>query len=118
MIVAVSAPLKSIIPLEGNLDESVLNSPFIYRMLYSWACLWFVIHPVYFLVWTLADTASNASGFGFNGYDTNGTPRWDLLSNINLKPYLGQYVIRPHFITSRLRKFLYDLATWARHWII
>ncbi|XP_070565264.1 lysophospholipid acyltransferase 2-like isoform X3 [Ptychodera flava] len=184
MIVAISAPLTSIIPLEGNIDESVLKSPFIYRMLYSWACLWFVIHPVYFLVWTLADTASNASGFGFNGYDTHGTPRWDLLSNINLKPYLlssnlklsidnwhmsvnrwlkyvsyerlpyqkqsltillslvwhgflpgyiwfyiggvtliftqkrGRYVIRPHFITSRLMKFLYDLATWAGHWII
>ncbi|XP_070565260.1 lysophospholipid acyltransferase 2-like isoform X1 [Ptychodera flava] len=184
MIVAICAPLTSIIPLEGNLDESVLKSPFIYRMLYSWACLWFVIHPVYFLVWTLADTACNASGFGFNGYDTNGTPRWDLLSNINLKPYLlssnlklsidnwhmsanrwlkyvsyerlpyqkqsltfllslvwhgflpgyiwfyiggvtliftqkqGRYVVRPHFTTSRLRKFLYDLATWAGHWII
>jgi lysophospholipid acyltransferase 1/2 len=26
----------------------------------------------------------NASGFGFNGYDENDQPKWDLLNNVNI----------------------------------
>ena len=31
----------------------------------------------------LADAICNASGFGFNGYDEFGKPKWDLVSNVN-----------------------------------
>ena len=26
----------------------------------------------------------NASGFGFNGYDSHGLPKWDLCTNVNI----------------------------------
>ena len=38
----------------------------------------------YYIAWTLADVVNNASGFGFNGYDTNGNPKWDLVTNVRI----------------------------------
>ena len=38
----------------------------------------------YYLPWTLGDAVNNASGFGFNGYDEKGEPKWDLLTNIDI----------------------------------
>lgn len=38
----------------------------------------------YYHAWLLADAICNASGLGFNGYAEDGTPRWDLHSNINI----------------------------------
>lgn len=38
----------------------------------------------YYIPWTLNDAVNNASGFGFNGYDDKGEPKWDLLTNINI----------------------------------
>jgi lysophospholipid acyltransferase 1/2 len=35
-------------------------------------------------VWLLAESVNNASGFGFNGFDRNGEPKWDLLTNVNI----------------------------------
>ncbi|XP_018588794.2 membrane-bound O-acyltransferase domain-containing protein 2 isoform X2 [Scleropages formosus] len=31
-----------------------------------------------------ADAINNAAGFGFNGYNKDGTPRWDLISNLRI----------------------------------
>jgi lysophospholipid acyltransferase 1/2 len=36
------------------------------------------------LGWTLADVVNNASGLGFNGYDENDNPKWDLVTNVNI----------------------------------
>ena len=38
----------------------------------------------YYLAWVLADAVNNASGLGFNGYDENENPKWDLVSNVNI----------------------------------
>lgn len=32
----------------------------------------------------IADAINNAAGFGFNGYDSDGLPRWDLISNLRI----------------------------------
>ncbi|KAK6113189.1 MBOAT membrane-bound O-acyltransferase family protein [Brugia pahangi] len=39
----------------------------------------------YYVAWTLADAIFNLSGFGFKGYDSDGKPQWDLVSNV--KPW-------------------------------
>lgn len=31
-----------------------------------------------------ADAINNAAGFGFNGYNKDGSPRWDLISNLRI----------------------------------
>nr|CAD7578419.1 unnamed protein product [Timema californicum] len=38
----------------------------------------------YYHAWLLADAICNASGLGFNGFDQNGNPRWDLISNVDV----------------------------------
>lgn len=40
-------------------------------------------HHILCLIWT-ADAINNAAGFGFNGYDSDGVPRWDLISNLRI----------------------------------
>jgi hypothetical protein len=40
---------------------------------------------VYYIGWSLTDLASNLSGFGFNGYDSKGEPKWDLSSNFDVR---------------------------------
>ncbi|KAI6191521.1 hypothetical protein M3Y97_00237200 [Aphelenchoides bicaudatus] len=37
----------------------------------------------YYYAWVFADAVSNLSGFGFNGYDENHKPKWNLISNVN-----------------------------------
>ena len=34
---------------------------------------------------TPADAINNAAGFGFNGYNLDGSPRWDLISNLRIQ---------------------------------
>ncbi|MGH0130334.1 UNVERIFIED_CONTAM: hypothetical protein FKN15_048673 [Acipenser sinensis] len=114
-----------------------------------------------------ADAINNAAGYGFNGIDTQGQFRWDLISNLNIwnietatsfkmyidnwniqtaawlkrvcydrvggqrssgqltgKPagdlpvYMGYWCamrnnFRHHFLSSRTKKFIYDIITWA-----
>lgn len=38
----------------------------------------------YYHAWIFADAICNNSGFGFNGYDKNGEPKWDLASNVDV----------------------------------
>lgn len=38
----------------------------------------------YYHAWLLADAICNASGLGFNGYEEDGSARWDLHSNIDV----------------------------------
>lgn len=39
----------------------------------------------YYVGWTLAEAVNNAAGFGFAGFDQNGKPCWDLLTNLHIK---------------------------------
>lgn len=38
----------------------------------------------YYLAWVLADAVNNASGLGFNGYDSKGHAKWNLVTNVNI----------------------------------
>ncbi|XP_049773734.1 lysophospholipid acyltransferase 6 isoform X1 [Schistocerca cancellata] len=38
----------------------------------------------YYHAWLLADAICNAAGLGFNGYDKDGNPHWDLISNVDI----------------------------------
>ena len=35
----------------------------------------------FYFAWSLGDLACNSSGLGFNGYDANDQPKWDLMTN-------------------------------------
>lgn len=38
----------------------------------------------YYFIWLLAESINNCAGLGFAGYDEQGQPKWDLISNINI----------------------------------
>lgn len=40
----------------------------------------------YYFAWLLADGICNNCGLGFNGFDSDGSPKWDLFTNIYVIP--------------------------------
>lgn len=43
-----------------------------------------IVRFKYYHAWLLADAICNNSGLGFNGYEKDGNPKWDLITNINV----------------------------------
>ena len=41
----------------------------------------------YYFAWMLADAIVNNAGMGFNGYESDGTAKWDGLTNIYVIPF-------------------------------
>ncbi len=41
-----------------------------------------VIRIRFYIGWMVAESVNNASGLGFNGYENDGSAKWDLNSNI------------------------------------
>ncbi|XP_016973667.1 lysophospholipid acyltransferase 1 [Drosophila rhopaloa] len=64
-------------------DDFLNNTSMIYKYWYAMmatTCIRFK----YYHAWLLADAICNNSGLGFTGYDKDGNPKWDLISNINV----------------------------------
>ncbi|KAG5857453.1 hypothetical protein ANANG_G00019610 [Anguilla anguilla] len=73
-----------ICPVERNIEDGfIASTPFYGQVLYLYLSM-LATRPKYYFVWTLADAINNAAGFGFNGYNKDGTPRWDLISNLRI----------------------------------
>ncbi|KAL2098795.1 hypothetical protein ACEWY4_005275 [Coilia grayii] len=81
---AVYLSLLRVCPVEHIIDNTfVATSPFHVRVIYLYISM-LATRPKYYFVWTLADAINNAAGFGFNGYNKDGTARWDLISNLRI----------------------------------
>ncbi|XP_060590925.1 lysophospholipid acyltransferase 2-like isoform X2 [Ruditapes philippinarum] len=76
--------MKPIFPEILNCDpEFIRNNSFLYRfwyMIFSMLCC----RAKYYVAFSLGDAICNASGFGFNGYDCKGQPKWNLVTNVNV----------------------------------
>ncbi|XP_031641002.1 lysophospholipid acyltransferase 1 [Contarinia nasturtii] len=66
-----------------NEDEFIENTSFFYKMWYMMMATT-TIRFKYYHAWLLADAICNNSGLGFNGFEKDGNPKWDLISNINV----------------------------------
>lgn len=64
-------------------DDFLENTTFVYRIWYIMMATT-TIRFKYYHAWLLADAICNNSGLGFNGYEKDGNPKWDLISNINV----------------------------------
>jgi len=63
--------------------EFLIHTPLLMRFYYIF--IFTVLSRLkYYVAWHLGEAISNASGLGFNGYDSNGKPCWNLISNMNL----------------------------------
>lgn len=70
-------------PPEGLLEEAFFEKNFFQRMLYVLVCTT-VARQKYYFAWILGETLNLAAGFGFNGYDSKGEPKWDLNENVSI----------------------------------
>jgi len=68
-------------PVEYNLSEKMVNSPFINRLAFLFFSV-FCVRVKYYFAFILSEAINNAAGLGFNGYDKSGIPEWDLLTNV------------------------------------
>ncbi|XP_049539410.1 lysophospholipid acyltransferase 6 isoform X1 [Anopheles darlingi] len=76
----------TIYPIKAMKDDGFMkNSGFFFSLWYMMMATTAVRFKYYF-AWLLADAICNNSGLGFNGYDERDgvTPRWDMLSNIQV----------------------------------
>lgn len=64
-------------------DDFIANTSFLYKMWYMMMATT-TVRFKYYHAWLLADAICNNSGLGFNGYEKDGNPKWDLISNINV----------------------------------
>jgi hypothetical protein len=61
----------------------IMAKPFWYRFLY-YSISAGSQRSKYYIAWVLGDAVNNASGLGFNGYDNDDNPKWDLVTNVNI----------------------------------
>lgn len=64
-------------------QEFLTQTPLMTRFLYI-VIFTILSRLKYYVAWHLGEAISNASGLGFNGYDSKGKPKWNLISNMNL----------------------------------
>uniref|UniRef100_A0A8C6TW71 Membrane bound O-acyltransferase domain containing 2a n=1 Tax=Neogobius melanostomus TaxID=47308 RepID=A0A8C6TW71_9GOBI len=81
---AIYLSLCKVLPVEHVIDDKFLSSTPIHTQVVYLYLSMLALRPKYYFVWTLADAINNAAGFGFNGYDKDGSPRWDLISNLRI----------------------------------
>ncbi|XP_004572906.2 lysophospholipid acyltransferase 2b [Maylandia zebra] len=97
-----------VFPVERNIDDNfIANTPFYAQVVYLYLSM-LTTRPKYYFVWTLADAINNAAGFGFNGYDSDGSARWDLISNLR--------ILKIEFATS-FKVFLDNWNIQTAHWL-
>uniref|UniRef100_A0AAZ3SEU1 Membrane bound O-acyltransferase domain containing 2b n=1 Tax=Oncorhynchus tshawytscha TaxID=74940 RepID=A0AAZ3SEU1_ONCTS len=97
-----------VFPVERNIDDDfIATTPFYAQVVYLYLSM-LTTRPKYYFVWTLADAINNAAGFGFNGYTSDGSPRWDLISNLRITDI--------EFATS-FKMFLDNWNIQTAHWL-
>uniref|UniRef100_A0A3P8YA24 Membrane bound O-acyltransferase domain containing 2a n=1 Tax=Esox lucius TaxID=8010 RepID=A0A3P8YA24_ESOLU len=81
---AIFLSMSKVCPVERSIDDQfVASTPFVLQVVYLYIAM-LATRPKYYFIWTLSDAINNAAGFGFNGYNRDGTPRWDLISNLRI----------------------------------
>lgn len=63
--------------------EFLIQTPLVIRFYYI-LIFTMLSRLKYYVAWHLGEAISNTSGLGFNGYDSDGQPEWNLISNMNV----------------------------------
>lgn len=103
-------------PISRIVDDTFINEySFLTRLGYLYIAA-MANKPKYYFAWTLADAINNAAGYGFNGLDEKGNPKWDLIYNLNIwniemassfKMYVDNWNIQT---AAWLKRVCYDRA--------
>ncbi|XP_053672507.1 lysophospholipid acyltransferase 6 [Anopheles nili] len=76
----------TIYPIKTMKDDGFIESAGFFYSLWYMMLATTAVRFKYYFAWLMADAICNNSGLGFNGYDERDgvTPRWDMLSNIQV----------------------------------
>ncbi|XP_052862133.1 lysophospholipid acyltransferase 6 [Anopheles cruzii] len=76
----------TIYPIKTMKDDGFIESSGFFYSLWYMMMATTAVRFKYYFAWLMADAICNNSGLGFNGYDERDgvTPRWDMLSNIQV----------------------------------
>ncbi|XP_020706571.2 lysophospholipid acyltransferase 6 isoform X2 [Athalia rosae] len=64
-------------------DDFIENTTFSYKLGFLMMST-MIVRFKYYHAWLFADAICNNSGLGFNGYNADGSARWDLISNVDV----------------------------------
>lgn len=78
----ITLPLYSILIISFS-DPKFFQLSFLSKTFYIVAVTSLTRH-VYYTGWMLGDSICNMSGMGFNGYNADGTAKWNLVSNVDI----------------------------------
>lgn len=67
-----------------------------------------VIRFKYYHAWLLSDAICNNSGLGFNGYESDGNPKWNLITNINVISFEVRSTRCENFLIDRKIKYFFS----------
>ncbi|XP_042226224.1 lysophospholipid acyltransferase 1-like isoform X2 [Homarus americanus] len=70
-------------PISFLTQPGYFKSSYLYKGMYIVAVTSFTRH-VYYTAWLVGDGICNMSGMGFNGYNKDGSAKWDLVSNVDV----------------------------------
>ncbi|XP_047529650.1 lysophospholipid acyltransferase 6 isoform X1 [Vanessa atalanta] len=76
-------PLNVLEELKDPTSEVSRSWSALYLLWYAYLST-LVVRCKYYHAWLLSEAICNNSGMGFNGYDNNGSPKWDKMSNIDV----------------------------------
>ncbi|KAJ8728143.1 hypothetical protein PYW08_016528 [Mythimna loreyi] len=76
-------PLTVLEELTDPMSEVSRSWSALYLLWYAYLST-LVVRCKYYHAWLLSEAICNNCGMGFNGYDNNGTPKWDKMSNIDI----------------------------------
>ncbi|XP_052898653.1 lysophospholipid acyltransferase 6 [Anopheles moucheti] len=79
----------TIYPIKTMKDDGFIESSGFFYTLWFMMMATTAVRFKYYFAWLMADAICNNSGLGFNGYDKRDgvTPRWDMLSNIQVMEF-------------------------------
>ncbi|XP_039753830.1 lysophospholipid acyltransferase 1 isoform X1 [Pararge aegeria] len=76
-------PLTALEELTDPTSEVARSWSVLYLLWYAYLST-LVVRCKYYHAWLLSEAICNNSGMGFNGYDNDGCPKWDKMSNIDV----------------------------------
>ncbi|XP_054266033.1 lysophospholipid acyltransferase 6-like [Macrosteles quadrilineatus] len=76
--------LVSSFPISKVKEDEFIDRTSVVSQLCYLSIATLLIRFKYYHAWLLADAICNLSGLGFNGYSSDGSPKWDLISNVDV----------------------------------
>lgn len=81
---AMFVKFNPLFPMQQLKDDGFLKETTIFYKIWYLMVVTMLVRFKYYHAWIFADAICNNSGLGFNGFEENGQPKWDLVSNIDV----------------------------------